>query len=62
MCRCGRKTCRICELRKLRKRAVRDALRFGTTVPYEMRTLLDDGWSVNTIRRVYRGQKEADHG
>lgn len=54
MCRCGLKSCRVCDLRKLRKRVVRDALRLGGTVPYELRTLIEDGWSVNTIRKVYR--------
>ena len=54
MCRCNRKSCNVCECRKLRKRTVREALALGTTVPYELRTLIEDGWSIDTVRRVLR--------
>lgn len=54
MCKCNRKTCHVCECRKLRKRAVREALGHGSSVPYTLNTLLEDGWSVTTIRRVHR--------
>ena len=41
-----------------RKRMVRMALRTGQTVPYDLRTLLEDGWSTATIRKVYRRTPE----
>lgn len=43
------------EARKARKRAVRQALQLGQTVPYDLGTLLDDGHSLATIRKVCRG-------
>ena len=41
-----------------RKRMVRMALQTGQTVPYDLRTLLEGGWSAATIRKVYRGTPE----
>lgn len=59
MCRCNSKRCNVCELRKARKREVKLALQQGRTVPYELRTLIEDGWSVDTVRKVYRSTKES---
>lgn len=42
------------EARKERKRVVRQALQLGQTVAYDLRTLLDDGHSIATIRKVHR--------
>lgn len=40
--------------RKERKRQVRQAVKLGTTVSYDLGTLLEDGHSLNTIRKVCR--------
>ena len=45
---------RATELRRMRKRAVRTALATGGTVPFDLRTLIEDGHSSNTIRKVIR--------
>jgi hypothetical protein len=42
------------EARKARKRAVRLARQNGGTVPFDLRTLIEDGWSLDTIRAVIR--------
>lgn len=55
-CKCSKRGCMICDNRKFRKRAVREAKAAGRTVPYDMRTLLEDGHSPATIRAVFRSQ------
>lgn len=40
--------------RKERKRQVRLAVKLGTKVPYGLGTLLNDGHSLATIRKVHR--------
>lgn len=55
-CRCRRTSCVECKNRRHRKDTVRDALRLGGTVPWSLRTLVEDGWSVDTIRKVYRDE------
>ena len=56
-CRCRRKHCRPCELRRLRKQDVRAALAGGWTVPYSMEVLMEDGWGPGTIKRVWRAER-----
>lgn len=45
----------IDDARKFRKRQVRIAKQTGTTVPYGLGQLIEDGHSLDTIRAVYRG-------
>ena len=42
------------QARRERKRAVRLALQTGGTVPFDLRTLIEDGHSNATIARVIR--------
>lgn len=37
------------------KRNIRTAYKVGNKVPYDMRTLIESGVSLNVIRAVYRG-------
>lgn len=45
------------ESKKLVKKAIYDARNLGTTVPFDLRTLVESGASLDTIRKVYRGKK-----
>lgn len=48
----------LAQKRRKRRREVREALQLGVTVPYDRRTLSEDGWGPKTIDKVTDRQLE----
>ena len=46
------------DLRRIRKRAVRMAVKTGGTVPFDLRTLIEDEHGFYTIKKVIRPKAE----
>lgn len=42
----------LAQKRRQRRRAVREALALGATVPFDRQTLVEDGWGPRTIEKV----------
>jgi hypothetical protein len=45
------------ERQKQINKAIREAVRTNTTVPFDLRTLIESRASTSTIRKVYRGKR-----